>query len=108
MTARMKQLLSFEENDPNDPFIQFAIAKEHEKSNELEAALERYNTLRISHPDYIGLYYHLAKLYETLQRKHKAIFIYEEGLKLAKSTSDFHAASELNNAKMNLELEIDD
>ena len=104
----MKKLLSFEENDPKDPFIQFAIAKEYEKTDQTYDALAKYLSLQSEHPDYMGLYYHLAKLYEVLNEKEKAIKIYDQGLELAKKTKDFHAASELNNAKMNLEMDLDD
>ncbi len=106
MTPRMKQLLAFEEKDPKDPFIQFAIAKEYEKSDQKYDALAKYLSLYEEHPDYIGLYYHLAKLYEELNEKEKAINVYQQGLDLAKRIKDFHAASELNNAKMNLEMDI--
>lgn len=106
MSKRLEQLLSFEKSDPNDPFIQFALAKEYEKMNEKTLALQRYIHLKENHPDYIGLYYHLGLLYEELLDKERALKIYEEGLDLAKKTKDFHAASELNNVKMNLEMDL--
>ena len=106
MSKRLDQLLEYEKGDPNDPFIQFALSKEHEKLGQNADALARYLKLRAEHPDYIGLYYHLGQLYETIGDRQNALSIYAEGLELAKSSKDFHAASELNNVKMNLELEI--
>ena len=106
MSKRLDQLLEFEKGDPNDPFIQFALSKEYEKMGQNVEALDRYLKLREQHPDYIGLYYHLGQLYEVIGDRQNALSIYDEGLELAKSTKDFHAASELNNVKMNLELEL--
>lgn len=106
MSKRLEQLLAFEKADPKDPFIQFALAKEYEKQNNRGAALGRYLKIQEHHPEYIGMYYHLGQLYEILEEKQLALETYEAGLILAKSSNDFHAASELNNVKMNLELEI--
>lgn len=107
MSERLNQLKQFQTEDPNDPFIVFAIAKEYEKLDNLQIALDHYLKLYESHSDYIGVYYHLGMLYEKLEQYTDAQRIYSEGLVVAKNTSDFHSASELNNAKMNLELLMD-
>ena len=106
MSTRLEQLFAFEKSDPSDPFIQFAIAKEYEKFDDKAQALQRYESIRENHPDYIGLYYHLGHLYEALLDKERALQTYIDGLELAKNTKDFHSASELNNAKMNLEMDL--
>jgi len=54
----------------------------------------------------VGLYYHLGKLYEELGETDLALLTYEDGVSVAKKAADFHALSELHNAKMNLEIEI--
>lgn len=104
MSNRLDQLMSYYEADKNDPFIQFAIAKEYEKNNNLDQSLSWFEQLYNNHSDYIGLYYHLGKLLEKLDRITDAKRIYSEGLVVAKNKKDFHAASELNNAKMNIEI----
>ena len=105
--SRLNQLLKYLENDPDDSFLIFALAKEYEMQNQLEMALQKYLQLKEKDSDYIGLYYHLAKLYETLKKETLALSVYNEGLELGKKLKDFHAISELNNAKMNLELTLD-
>ena len=92
---------------PNDSFLKFAIAKEHEKSKVYDKALKYYLDIYENEPEYIGLYYHLGKLYEQINRRQLALNTYKEGIELGKKAGDFHAVSELNNAKMNLELELD-
>jgi tetratricopeptide (TPR) repeat protein len=91
---------------PDDSFLLFAIAKEYEKMDNLEKAMTTYYHLKKIDPDYIGLYYHLAKLHEEFSEPVEALKIYDEGIALAKKIADFHALSELNNARMNCEIEM--
>ena len=104
---RIDQLMQFLAESPNDSFLKFAVAKEHEKSNVLEKALKFYLDIYENDPEYIGLYYHLGKLYEEIGERQLALNSYKEGIEIGKKQGDFHAVSELNNARVNLELEID-
>lgn len=104
---RLDQLLKFLEESPDDSFLKFAIAKEHEKVSAHDKALKYYLDIHENDSNYIGLYYHLGKLYEVINRRQLALNIYKQGIELGKKNGDFHSVSELNNAKMNLELEID-
>jgi tetratricopeptide (TPR) repeat protein len=92
--------------DPDDSFLIYAVAKEYEKSGDLEKAIALLNTLREKDPEYVGLYYHLGQLYEEIENGDQALKIYEEGLAIAKKLKDFHALSELNGVKTNLEMEL--
>lgn len=103
---RLDQLLDFYKNNPDDSFILFAVAKEYENIERWDKALQFYLNLKNKDPDYIGLYYHLAKLYEKINETQLALQTYNEGLDLGQRLKDFHAVSELNNAKMNLEIEL--
>ena len=102
---RIEVLLAFLAEDPQDSFVRFALAKEYEKQALLKKALDTYLELYELDPSYIGLYYHLGKLYEELSQRDDALKAYTEGIALAKKIADFHALSELNTAKTNLELE---
>jgi len=104
---RIDQLQQFLDESPNDSFLKFAIAKEHEKMKVYDKALKFYLDIYENEPEYIGLYYHLGKLYEIINRRQLALNIYLQGIELGKKKGDFHSVSELNNAKMNLELELD-
>lgn len=100
--TKIKEMLV---GSPEDSFLIFAYSKELEKLDDSEGALESYLKLRRLDPDYTGLYYHLGKLYESMNSPSKAIETYNEGIEICKKQSDFHALSELNNALINLELE---
>lgn len=68
---------------------------------QVATALEMYEALVDDHPDYVGTYYHLGKLYETLDRTEDALAAYESGIEIAEEQNDRHARSELQDARMN-------
>lgn len=101
-TKRLEQLFRFLENSPNDSFILFAVAKEYEKLKDWENALAYYLKITLHDPDYVGVYYHLGKLYEVFQKPDKAFTTYKKGMEIAQKKDDHHAYSELASAKLNL------
>ncbi len=103
---RLSQLLELLKLSPDDSFLLFAVGKEYEGQENYNLALKYYLKLKDSDPEYIGLYYHLAHLYILLQEDILALGIFEKGITLAKKLGDFHALSELNNAKTNLEITL--
>lgn len=105
MTERLIKLQAFLKDNPDDSFLIFAIAKEYEKLDNYTDASLFYDKIISLDPSYIGVYYHRAKLYEELGEKEQAIATYKKGLEQAKQQKDFHAASELNSALMNLEID---
>jgi tetratricopeptide (TPR) repeat protein len=92
---RLEKLLDFIKNEPNDPFLKYALATEYLRLNQTDKALFYYEDLINNHPDYTGTYYHLGKLYEALGRKPEAISTYETGMKITREKRDNHAFSEL-------------
>jgi len=106
MSARLDSLLDLLNEDPDDGFLLFAVAKEYEGTDNIEKALEYYEVLRSKDPEYVGLYYHLGGLYAELEENEKAMNVYDKGIEVATTMHDFHALSELKGAKMNLELEM--
>ena len=96
--TRLAKLLEFLESDPNDSFILYALATEYNSLNDIENAFKYYLLLIDHHPDYVGTYYHLGKLYEKENQKDKAIAIYQKGMQTARTKRDMHALSELQGA----------
>jgi tetratricopeptide (TPR) repeat protein len=103
MQSRLIQLQNFLESSPNDAFLLFAIAKEYEGAGALEEALTHYIQLRETTPQYVGLYYHLGKLYEKMSQLDNALEAYKTGMAVAKSEKDMHAYNELVGARMNID-----
>ena len=102
---RLDSLLKILAENQTDAFVLFAIAKEYEAIGNVGEALSYYLKLKNHHPDYVGLYYHLAALYIKLDQKENALDTYEFGISLAARLGDHHAKAELMNARQNLEFE---
>jgi tetratricopeptide (TPR) repeat protein len=105
---RFSKIAKMLENDPEDSFLQFALAKEYEKKQIVEDAIKIYQNLLKKDPEYVGAYYHLGKALEQLKQFQEALNIYELGIIKASTQKDFLSLSELNSAKENLQLELED
>lgn len=101
-SKRLEQLMGFLEKSPNEPFILFAIAKEHENLGNQDETLAYYLRLTTDAPDYVGTYYHFGKFYEMQGEDHKAFEIYKKGIEVAKAANDQHSLAELMGAKVEL------
>lgn len=95
---RIQRIKDFLSTNPNDNFLQHALALEYIKvGNDADARILFENILSKS-PDYIGSYYHLAKLLERTGATAEAILWYEKGMAAAKEAKDQHAYNELQAA----------
>ncbi len=95
---RTERILEFLKAQPNDNFLRHALALEYLKINENEKAKELFLAILNESPDYIGSYYHLAKLLEQMGEKEAAISWYEKGMAAAKAAKDQHSYNELQGA----------
>jgi Tfp pilus assembly protein PilF len=95
---KIEKLKSFLINSPDDSFLKHALALEYIKiGNDVEAKNLFLEILELD-PDYIGSYYHLARLLERTGEKEYAKSWYERGMVAAKRTGDTHAYNELQAA----------
>ncbi|WP_394370313.1 tetratricopeptide repeat protein [Pedobacter segetis] len=104
----MDKLLEFIGNEPNDPFLKYALATEYLRLNNQEKALWFYLDLVKNHEDYVGTYYHLGKLYEGMQKPYDALKVYQKGMEVAKKIKDQHALNELMGVYNSLQDEMED
>jgi tetratricopeptide (TPR) repeat protein len=103
MASRLEALETFFREDPVDPFTRFALASEYRKAGRMDEAAGFFEALVRDHPDYVGTYYHLGKLYQTLKRMEDARATYQAGIDVAVRLRDLHAKSELRAALMEAE-----
>jgi Tfp pilus assembly protein PilF len=95
---RISKLQEFLQKQPNDSFLQHALALEFVKQENDEEAENLFQNILEKEPDYVGSYYHLGKLLERNGRTDEAISTYEKGMAIAKSAGDQHAYNELQGA----------
>ena len=95
---RIEKLKEFLSANPIDSFLQHALALEYIKKGDDASARVLFEEILIRDPDYIGTYYHLAKLLERAGEQEMAILWYEKGMTGAKTAGDQHAYNELQMA----------
>ncbi|MBS1761212.1 MAG: tetratricopeptide repeat protein [Bacteroidetes bacterium] len=92
---KIKELLV---QNPTDSFLQHALALEYIKLGDDESAKVLFIEVLNREPNYVGSYYHLAKLYERNEDFEQAVLWYEKGMEEAKKVGDNHAFGELRAA----------
>ena len=92
---RIKELLAA---NPGDSFLQHALALEYIKIEEDEQARQLFQNLLQDDENYVGSYYHLAKLLERNDKMKEAKEVYEKGMLKAKESGDTHTYNELRTA----------
>jgi Tfp pilus assembly protein PilF len=98
MNERINKLKEFLQASPDDSFLNHALALEYIKlGNDAEAKL-LFEKILANQPDYVGSYYHLAKLQERMNDNDAAMKTYEAGMASAKKNGDNHAYNELQAA----------
>ncbi len=102
-TIRLKQIREMLEKEPNDDFLNYALAVELEASGNVKEAISQLQNLLNRNPDYLGAYYKLGKLFEEVKDETKAIGIYKSGLVVAQKQNNKKAAGELSEAIWMLE-----
>lgn len=95
---RMEKLREFLKASPADSFLQHALALEHIKLGEDEAARQLFEEILTREPGYAGSYYHLGKLWERMGNFEQAAVIYEKGMAECRKVDDRHAYNELQMA----------
>lgn len=94
-SARIDQISSMLSITPNDPFLRFALAKEHEKIGDVAQTLSAYQWLIDHAPDYAGTYYHYGQFLLQHDETARARIILEQGLRTTRELGDLHAHGEL-------------
>ncbi len=95
---RIAKLKEFLAANPNDSFVQHALALEYIKVGDDNTAKELFQNVLDKDEGYVGSYYHLAKLLERNDKVTEAIAVYEKGMVKAKEAGDQHAYNELRTA----------
>ena len=92
---RIVKLKEFLATSPGDSFVRHALALEYIKAGDDEEARKLFEALLNMDENYVGSYYHLAKLLERNDEKDAAIQWYQKGMLKAKECGDEHGYNEL-------------
>lgn len=98
MQNRLQQLQQMLLQEPDDVFLQYAIAIEYFSVNEFNKALICLEEILKKKPDYLAAYYQTGKCYEQLNEIESAKNIYEQGVELAIKQQKTKTLNELREA----------
>ncbi len=92
---RIEKIKEYLKNTPEDSFLRHALALEYIKLGDDNQARLLFEAVLAHEPEYIGSYYHLAKLFERKKDIPAAVQWYQKGMEAAKAAGDTHAFNEL-------------
>ena len=92
---RLKAMLI---ESPEDCFLLHALGLEFVKIHEPGEAVEAFEQVILTDPDYVGTYYHLAQTYFRMGEFEKAKKVFLQGIEVAGKLKDNHARNELQMA----------
>lgn len=89
--------------EPNDVFLNYALAMEHLSAEEFKEAESQLKKVLLINPSYLPCFYQLGQVNEKLGNNDIALTYYKQGVELAKSQNNTKALGELNEAIWMLE-----
>jgi len=92
---RIELIRSMLASHPADNFLEHALALENIKIGHDDEARTLFEQILQRDPDYVGSYYHLAKILERKGEIEPALLWYQKGMVAAKRLGDQHAYQEL-------------
>ncbi len=101
--SRKQQLLSMLVNEPDDVFLNYALAMEYLSSNQFNDASEQLKKVLFLNSTYLPCFYQLGQINEKLGNNDIALTYYKQGIDVAKSQNNNKAIGELNEAIWMLE-----
>ena len=103
MDSRLEQLKKMLETEPTDSFLNYALALEYAKINDLEKAILLIEEIITRDENYLGAYYQLGHYYELTMNPEKAINTYKKGIAIAVLQKNRKTQMELKEALSQLE-----
>jgi Tfp pilus assembly protein PilF len=101
--SRKDMLLEMLAKEPNDIFLNYALAQEYMGIDDYtNAELQLQKTLELD-KNYLPCYYQMGQVCEKLNKNSVAIDYYKQGIDLAKTQDNKKAIGELNEALWMLE-----
>ena len=105
-TNRIELINEMLQKEPNDPFLNYALALEYVKCDKGDQAIGLIEKILKKDANYLGAYYQLGKLYEESDQLDKAIRIYQKGMKIAEDQAHEKTIGELSEALMLLGADV--
>ncbi|QDU92731.1 hypothetical protein [Lignipirellula cremea] len=89
-------------DEPNDSFLRYSLALEQRKAGEHEECLAGFRSLMADEPPYVAAFFMSAQLLVSLDRIDEARTALRDGIEVARTQGDNHAAGEMSELLMTL------
>jgi tetratricopeptide (TPR) repeat protein len=96
--SKIKQLQELLKENPDDTFLNYALALEHVKLNNNEIAAHIFDILIINESQYLATYLQYGNLLAQIGQNIKAENIYKRGIEVATLQNNLKAKQELEQA----------
>jgi predicted Zn-dependent protease len=93
--TRRQQIEAMLRDEPNDPFLRYALAMEYASEGADAEAERQFQQLLADAPDYVAGYFQYGQLLARAGRVAEARHVLERGIAAARQTGDQHAADEM-------------
>jgi tetratricopeptide (TPR) repeat protein len=98
MNDRLSKLMGMLGKQPDDPFLNYAIALEHKKARQHAEAVSWFAKTLEKDPGYVVAYHQAGLTHEDAGDLEAAKKAYREGIAAARGKGDHHAAEEMQAA----------
>lgn len=93
--ARKAKLMAMLDNDPDDPFLHYALAKEFLSEGDFETGTARLREVIGRFSDYHAAHFQLAQTLSEQGEIEEARRVTEQGILAAQNSGDAHAVAEM-------------
>jgi tetratricopeptide (TPR) repeat protein len=102
LATRREKIEAMLADDPQDAFLRYSLALELEKTAENERSLELLRGLTKDQPPYVPAFFMAAQQLARLGRVNEARSELRDGIEVARTVGDLHAAGEMSEFLTNL------
>ncbi len=93
--SRIEELEKMLDQNPDDPFLIYALAREYEARQSTMQAVLMYEHLVTNYSDYIATYYHYARLLYNGGNRLEGMRLIKQGIEAGTKAKDMHAVGEM-------------
>lgn len=93
--SRLEQLKKLLNAEPQDAFLNFALAMEYLKMGRHDEALAQFGRVNEIDPEYVAAYFQKGNALVALGRREEAKAVLAQGIEAARRTGNAHAAGEM-------------
>ena len=93
--SRIDQIRAMLADDPEDVFLNYALALELDKARQHDDSLQLFQQLMDGEPPYVPAFFMAAQMLTRLDRTEEARTILKSGIQQANEQGEQHAAAEM-------------